>query len=324
MNSSIKSAADRLLREDGGSYRRLVRLHSVIASGVWLVIFGLIFMAQYLSPEPSLGNLGTRALLFTSQIVLIALGLLLTPFWETGLSYAALDFIHGKRNMNRDLAEGFRCLKPVCGCLAFQGIQYGLLYFIGNTLTSFILMLFPFSQLFYSDVALLLSDVSVPIRGRFVITAAVYGFFFLSIVIFIGSQLFYRYRLTRYIILDNEEMGGIRATAASRGMMRKNKGKMFKLDLSFWWFHIPGLLGMLLPVAALLLYYLDIHLSTDWQIAGWIAVAVSLVLRLAVNLIGKPKVAATYALFYDRLVNKESEPIVEDPPQGYRAPWQGN
>lgn len=315
MHHTIKDTAANLLKSRGGTYRRLAHIHSGVTIGAWLVLFIASYLVQYLSPEGGLSNMDTYALIFTAQVVLILLGLILTPFWETGLSYVALDFVRDRRNLTGDLAEGFRCLKPLGGALVFQGVQYALAYLISNSVTVFLLTLLPLPQSFYSDATALLKEPSSPLEGRMLLVAAVYAAVFLIALAFLVSQIFYRYRMTRYLILDDVNAKGVGASLAGMKLMKRNKRKLLKLDLSFWWFYIPEFLGFILPVAVLLLSALQVPLSPRTQTLCWAIAGGCLLLRLVVHLIGKPKLAASYALFYERLLKQEEEPIVEDAPK---------
>lgn len=314
MYRQMKRKAAALLKENGRTYQRLMRFHCGIAAGIWLVLFLSVYLLLQLSPKEGLSNMDTQAFIFTVQVMLIILGLFLTPFWEAGASYVSLDFIRGKRNYFPDLSVGFRCLKPLSVSMLIRGFQYLLVYYISGTLATFVLQLAPFSQIFYEDLTVLLTEPDTPLQGKMVIVAAVYGFVLTGIIVFLASQLFYRYRMTRYIILDNEETGGMKAIAESKAMMKKKKVKMFRLDLSFWWYHLPQFLGLLLPIGAMLIAIFHLAPSAQVENICWLAAGGSLVLRLVVGLLGKPKVAAVYGLFYQELSSPRPE-ITVDPPK---------
>ena len=320
MYRQIKRTAKTLLKENGRTYQRMVRIHSGLVTAIWLVLFLAAYLLLRLSPQGGLHDLDTQALLFTLQAVLILLALFLTPFWETGASIVSLDFVRGRRNVLSDLLEGFRCLKPLSLSMLFRGIQYALVYFISGTLATMILYLAPFSAVFYKDLEVLLSEPSTPLKGKMVIVAVVYGFVLACVMVFLITQLLYRYRMTRYIILDNAEMSGVKATNESKRIMKKKKFAAFRLDLSFWWFYLPQALGLLLPIGALLIS--NFHTASSPRVKNfcWMVAGISLLLRLVVGILGKPKVAASYALFYEALSSPEPEVTVEDgPPPPF--PW---
>lgn len=314
MHRHIKGRVSTLLKENGRTYQRLIRLHNGITTGVWLVLFGAAYLLLNLTPDGGLSNLDNQALIFTFQAVVILLGLFLTPFWEAGASYVALDFIRDRRNLSSDLLEGFQYLKPMSLSMLFRGIQYALVYFISGSLARVVLQLAPFSSVFYADLTVLLTEPTTPLKGKMVIVAVVYGFVLVNVMGFLASQLFYRYRMTHYIILDNEETGGVKAALDSKGLMKKKKLAMFRLDLSFWWFYLPQILGLLLPIGALLISGFHAAPSARAEMICWVVAGCSLVLRLIIGVIGKPQVAAAYALFYEELSSPGPEVTVEDGP----------
>ena len=331
MLRGIKNTAIHLLQGDTGTYQHLIRVHSTIKVGAWLLLFALGYLIKYLAPDGGLSNLNVHSLLFTAQVLLILVGLFLSPFWETGLSYISLDFIRGRRTMSKDLCEGFRCLKPLLGAMAFQGIQYVLLYFISRSATGVVLTLLPFSQAFYHDAETLLQNPSTPLKGKMLIVAVVYGIVFVSLLLFLSLQVFFRYRITRPIILDDENISSMKASNQSRTLMKGKKKKLFQLDLSLWWFYIPEFLGILLPITVLLISSIEFQIPPHWETALWIAAALSLLLRLAVNYFAKATVCTYYAVFYDSLLNQDEEPTVEDHSSNSsqkrskpdkRVPWQ--
>lgn len=311
----MKYTAAQLLKKSDGSYQQLVRTHSAITVGGWLVLFLLSFFVSFISPEGGLSNLGMQSMIFTAQIILILTGLFLIPFWETGLSWIAMDFVRGRRSIPGDLNEGFRCTKPILGSMVFQGIQYVIGYFLCSSAATVVLTLLPFSQAFYQDAEFLLQNPDTPLKGRMLIVATVYGIVFFSLLLCFLVFISLQYRMSRRVILDNEDLTGIKASAESRKLLKRRKKKLLALDLSFWWFYIPELLGILLPAAAILISGLELSLSPTANIMLWASAAFGLVLRLIIHFIAKPKVAASYALFYEQLITREEEPIVENPPQ---------
>ena len=52
------------------------------------------------------------------------------------------------------------------------------------------------------------------------------------------AMISYSYRMTDYIILDQPGCSGFRAMQQSKQLMRGNKLKLFRVDLSFWWYHL--------------------------------------------------------------------------------------
>jgi uncharacterized membrane protein len=149
------------------------------------------------------------------------------------------------------------------GSIAFQCIQYVLIYFVSSSATGFALTLLPFPQAFYEDATTLLQDPSTPLQGRMLIVAVIYAIAFASILIFLSSRIFYRYRMTRFLILDDENTGGMKAAMESRNLMKGNKKHLFRLDLSFWWFYLLEILLTALCFGDVVLGFMGVEMTTD-------------------------------------------------------------
>ncbi|MBO4897173.1 MAG: DUF975 family protein [Clostridia bacterium] len=99
----------------------------------------------------------------------------------------------------------------------------------------------------------------------------VFTVFLRDLFIFLWSLLFiipgivkaYSYRLVPYILSDNPGINGEEALKKSSEMMKGNKWKTFKLDLSFiWWF----LLSVITLGIVYLFYVNPYFLATDAEL----------------------------------------------------------
>lgn len=313
MFRNIKHSATQLLQQNQGSYRHLVRTHSFISTGTWLLLFIICYVIQNLTPDGGLSNLGMHSILLTIQVSLILLRLFMAPLWEKGLTFVALEFVRGHRNTPKELNEGFFHLKPTSGSMFIQGLQYFLMYFISGSVTSLVLTLLPLSQTFYSDITKLLLDPSTPLRGRMLIAAGVYSIVFLCILLYLCLRVFYRYRLTGPIILDNENISGTKATFNSRRLMRGHKKALLKLDLSYWWFHFPSLLGLVVPIFVLFITGSEITLSFKQEATLIMIAALTWLMRLMIHYFTKHKVCAVYVLFYEQLKEQHENTVSLNP-----------
>ncbi|MBQ5504413.1 MAG: DUF975 family protein, partial [Oscillospiraceae bacterium] len=101
------------------------------------------------------------------------------------------------------------------------------------------------------------------------------GFGFLLFVL-PGIILSYRYRLVYYVMFDNPQMGPIACMRESGRLMRGNKARLFRLDLSFlgWIILAAVVSAIFLPVLDIWLtpyielsrayFYLDLVPNGDW------------------------------------------------------------
>jgi uncharacterized membrane protein len=331
MKHHFKNTTAKMLGERANNYPYLVRIHSLISTGFWLILFTLCYLAQFISPEGGLSNLAAHSLLFTIQIILILGGFILTPLWEVGLRHIALDFVRSKNTTHENLLAGFRCSSPLLVSALYQGYRYTLAYLISNISSALILSLLPFSQAFYQDATYLLENPTSPLEGRLIIAAVVIATVFIPILIFTFSQVFYRYRMSDRLILDHEQYNGIIASLESKSLIEGYKKQLFQIDIRYWWYYLANLLSYLLPITLILINGLDIPLTETTEAILLFSAIGSMVIRLLVLILAKPKLAATYAIFYDHLTEqpkRTSKDTVQDTaspsdkPKNTKFPWQ--
>ena len=122
----------------------------------------------------------------------------------------------------------------------------------------------------------------------------------------IAIPISYRLRLSTYCLIDLPRPGALRAIGTSRKIMRGNCLQLFKLDLSFWWYH--GLLMLASAVQMLPLLGLPLPLSFDAQY--YLFYALYLVMVSAIYLLLRNRVETAYAAAYDAIREKPQENAV--------------
>jgi hypothetical protein len=101
--------------------------------------------------------------------------------------------------------------------------------------------------------------------------------------------------------------------------MKGYRRTLFLLDIRFWWFYLLELLICAVAFGDLILPALGIALPFSALTAGWVFPIVALLARLALYWLAKPRMAVTYALFYQQVCeggHKEPEPA-----KPKRMPW---
>ncbi|MBQ3215221.1 MAG: DUF975 family protein [Oscillospiraceae bacterium] len=298
--------------------RRLLAIHAGVTAGLALVLSIISFILNYaITPAGGLGSLDLQAALSTAQVTLRLMQMVLTPFWAAGLCAAALSLARGLRTTPADLTAGFRRFKPLLTSGLTIGIHYLGRGIISMYLSSTLLGFTPLAQTLYdaSDVLEknpempldeLLGDAFVPIMVTFF---AIFAVVFLAV----SLPVFYRYRMTGYLILDEQEKSGVRATLRSRIMMQRRRWDLAKLDLSFWWYYLLLGLGMTLCYGDLILSAAGIALPIPDTVAYWLFLCLGLLMQLGVKILAGPKVAVTYAHRYERY--RSSDPPARKPKQ---------
>ena len=285
--------------------RRLLAIHAGATVALSLVLSIISFVLNYaINPSGGLGSMDLQAALSTAQIVLQLVQVVLTLLWAAGLCYAAIGIARGARAIPSDLTEGFSRFKPLLSSGILIALQYVTRAIISVYLSAQLMAFTPLAQTLYDaaealeehpDMALtaLLGDAFVPVVATFI------GIF---VVVFlaVSAPVFYRYRMTSYLIVDGEEKGGIRAMLRSRMLMQRRQWELAKLDLSFWWYYLLLAVGMVLCYGDLILAAAGVTLPIPDIAAYWLFLCLGLLVQLGVKILAGPKVAVTYAHRYDR------------------------
>lgn len=271
-------------------------------------------LADRISGTGGLGNLGTHTLLSTIQAMLPILQMLLLVGWNTGYSVAVLKISRRQHADAHTLEEGFSLFWPMLRASLAEAMIYFSVIMFSFYLSMQIYMFTPWSNdliallepampsilstgtLVLDDAVLLPAmDAMLPMMVLFVLLCAV-----------LSIPVSYRLRMYCFCLIDAPRGGALRAIATSRRIMRRNCFRLFRLDLSFWWYH--GLLAIAGAVQMLPLLGLPLPLSFDAQY--YLFYGIYLILVTAVYTLMRNRVETTYAAAYETLREKPEENAV--------------
>lgn len=324
----LKTSARENLPAD---HKKLTLIHTAAALGISLMVTLLqYYLNQQISAAGGLSGLGTRTILETAQLVLSYGVNLALPFWELGFLFAALRMARGQQTGLTDLLEGFRRFGPALRKLVIQGMLY-----TGAAVASMYIGAFVFSM---TPLASPLMELLAPVLAESMdVTAAqnmllalpvetllelFLPFFVIAGILFValGLMLFYRFRVSDFILMDQPKTGALAALFGSSHMTKGHRRKLLKLDLSFWWFYLLAAVAALIMNADLLLPYLNITLPIPGDASWLVCYALGLAVQLVVYWQFYGHVQATYATAYDTL---RQLPAAEPKPQPVpkRLPW---
>ena len=307
------------LRNAAYSPKILLAIHSGALIGLSLLLSLVSYILnKAIQPSGGLESLGLQAVLATAQLVLQMTQLVVTPFWTAGLCYAAIGIARGRKTVPSDLLMGFNKILPIVTSSLMIGFQYMWRVFLSVFLSSQIVAFTPAGSILYeaaqkiedvtaeADVVALLGDDFIPVM-------ATYGGILLLVMLVLVVPVFYRYRMTTYLIMDGQEKGGLRAMLRSRMLMFRRRWALAKLDLSFWWYYLLLTLCASLGMGDLILQTVGVTLPMSDAVAYWVFLSLGLGSQLLVKTLAGPKVEVTYAHCYDRFLNEASlpEPPVE-------------
>ena len=318
--------SSRQLREDAGrqlSKAREPQKIVLIYTGILLGVSAFSTVAQYLlgsgiSQTGGLRNLGLRSMLSTvsnilpiaQYIILLCLGL--------GFAAAALRIARGQFASPMTLKAGFERFWPLAKCTLLQGLILLAVGFGSFYLAMAIYMFSPFSEGFFTIITPLLADESILSTGIPVLDEAtslalmdqmwpmfiIFGILFLALAI----PVTYRYRLVNYLIIDRPGIGAFAALRTSNSLMKGNKRRFFRLDLGFWWYYVLLSLASVVCYGDLVLAMLGISLPMSSTVSYFLFYALFLAADFVIYWFNLNRVEVTYALAYDALIPKQSNP----------------
>lgn len=322
---ALKNEADGVLHDAAYQPRRLVLIHTGIALGVSLLLALISYILDHsVSGDGGLSGLDTQAALATAQVVLQLASIVVMPFWQAGLLFAMLGYARNRAVDPQNLTEGFRRFVPILTSSLMMGAQYVVRGIASVYLSSILVAFTPFAAPVYELSVLLEKDPNLDITAVHV--DGMVGFYAAVVVIFLlvfavlALPVYYRYRMVNYIIMDDQKAGGLKAMLMSRIMMHRRRMKLFKLDLSFWWFYALELLLSAISLGSVLLPLAGVVLPFSEDAGYWIFQLLYVAGQLGLYYAARPKLEMTYALCYEQFRQSAEPPAPPRPPQVH--PWE--
>lgn len=127
------------------------------------------------------------------------------------------------------------------------------------------------------------------------------------LLVLVYLPVFYRLRLVDYSLLEHPKEGAWMAFRRSSWMMRGNGMKMFRLDLSYWWYYLLQAVLSVICYGDVLLSMAGISLPWSGEISFFLFYLLSLVGQFALYQLARNRVAVTYAAAYQALVDAHTK-----------------
>ena len=294
--STVKKQAARILRERSPEFRKTMLLHSAV-SVVFLLLTALVgfFLNHAMADNQGLSGMGNTAILRTAQVMLTMIGNILLPFWELGILYAATRAVRGESTEFSWLARGFHRFGMV---IRYFFLWFVILMAVGLVCSNVIMVLTMFlpapqaitealggvDPTAYTDFALMLEDMmkalsQVP-KAQLLWYFVPMGIIYVSAYIALLIMLSYRFKMSRYLLLDETPMRARKTLGISGKITRGERGNLFKLDLSFWWYYLLQIAVAAVVYVPDILKAAGITLPVDGSTANLLAYVVYCVLSL--------------------------------------------
>lgn len=295
--------------------RQIVLIYTAGLVGLSLILTAADFiLSELIAGTGGLGNLGTHTMLSTLQSMLPFAQMLLLLGWNAGYAIAVLKIFRRQYADERTLQEGFSLFWPMLRAALLEAMIYFSLIMFSFYLA---MQIYMFTPWFKDLVALLepalpsILSTATPVLDDALVAPAmkatapmmvIFGILYLVVSV----PVTYRLRLSVFCLIDAPRAGAMNALRTSRRIMRGNCFRLFRLDLSFWWYHV--LVALAGTIQMLPLMGLPIPMSFDAQY--YLFFAIYLILISAVYVLLRNRVETTYAAVYEALREKPQENAV--------------
>lgn len=296
--------------------RRLVLIYCGVIALLTLGSNGLHWLLDsHIGGTGGLSGLGMRSVLQTVQELLTYINLFFGPFWSAGFLYAMLSMVRGQAPGTGDLLAGFRRFGRVLAHTAFQFLVMVTLVMAVVNVAAVIFSVTPLSADYAEKMSLLLNDPAVLGADGLVdlskvpmdaMLSAMLPMLVIALALLapVGIWLSYGFRMSLYLVMERP-ISGARAYFESMRLMRGHKWQLFRLDLSFWWYHGLGLLISMVGYLDAILTLLGIPLPMDATGMFFLTLGAYCVLQTGLYLWKKCQVDAAYVLAYEAIAYPE-------------------
>ena len=306
--SVLKQDAARALKT-GREPGKVITAYAGISAALTALVFVVsYFLSRSLDGTGGLRNLGSYQILQTIQSCLPVVQILAGLVLELGYISAMMRISRRQYADHTDLKAGTGYLGPMIRLsawigLVMLGIAFGCYY-----VSYLIFLMTPWGSamlktVFAMSQSGIVLDGTAPIDEAVMVqlTQSTLPLMLIFLVIFgvAGIWLSYRYRMAVYCLLDNPRAGAMAAVRESRRLMRGNWRKLFRLDLSFWWYFAGVVLASCIGDAATVVEALGISLTIDPDVLYFLSLGGYLAVQFALEYFCRNRVECTYILAYD-------------------------
>lgn len=282
------------------------------------VIFMLadLLIARMMPQTGGLSTIGLRSFFSTLSSILPLISFLLSMCLGFGYLGGMVRISRGQYASPNVLRTGFERFWPLLRLVILKGLIFLFVSMAASYLSIFLFTLSPFSDRFLAIAEPMLTGGSLLNEGTLTMDETMMNsllsastplmIIFLAAMVLLVVPMYYRLRLTNYILYDHPEAGARFAIRESKKMMRTHRLEFFKLDLSFWWFYLALAACYLLAYGDLFLALAGISLPVSSNIVSIVFFLLSCGVELALCFRLRNQVEVTYALAYNSLKPKDS------------------
>lgn len=297
--------------------KRIVLIYTglVLGANILSVLLSYVLGLQ-IDQTTGLRGLSTRNTLSAIQTMLPLVQSVLVMCLDLGYLSSMLRIARGQYASPNGLRLGFDRFWVLLRSQIILGLFYVGICIVSVYASSMIYMITPLSKGTMELLMPLMSEASL-LNPEILLEGAVYDqllstmtpAFVLFGIVFIALYIpvTYRFRMTRYIIIEKPGIGAIAALRESRMMMRGNAVDLFKLDLHLWWYYAALVVSSVICYGDQILPMLGVEFPFSSDLAYFLFYGAYWVIQSAVYIFLRNRTEVTYALAYDAIKPEEKK-----------------
>lgn len=295
----------------------------LVYTGILTAVSAVTTVSQYclekgIARTGGLQNMGLRSVLSTLGACLPLVQFVILACLGLGFTAAMLRTARGQYVSPRTLKAGVERFWVLIRCTLIRGLIYAGIGIGSVYLAAIVFAISPLSDQAAERLLPLLST-SGGLTGAPVLDAATeeavldalgpvlpaFLLIFLGIFLALSLPVIYRYRMVDYLLIDRPGIGALAALRESRTMMRGNRFRLFRLDLSFWWYYGLSAVAAVVCYGDVLMQLLGIPMPFSVDVGYFLFYGAYLAVNFAVFYFFAARVECTYAAAYDSLVPRQ-------------------
>ena len=309
-----KNAAERVAAAENSKKIVLIYVGAVTMLALLVTVVNYVLKLQ-ISQLGGLSNMGLRSVLSTVQSVLPMLQSVVTLCLQLGYMAAMLRVARQQYASEQTLKLGFDRFWVLLRYVILESCLYTLAGLAAFWIAVQVYLLTPLSRSAMSMVTPEMADPNVIIEllqdpvfaGE--ITAAMLPLFVLFGILYtvLFVPINYSLRMGRYVLIDKPGQGAVFAMKESRNMMRGSRVRLFKLDVSLWWWYAISVISSLLCYGDVLLPMVGVELPFSADVSYFLFYGLFLVAQFLAAYFFGNYIQVVYAQVYNALKPREKD-----------------
>ena len=309
-----KNAAERVAAAENSKKIVLIYVGAVTVLALLVTVVNYVLKLQ-ISQLGGLSNMGLRSVLSTVQSVLPMLQSVVTMCLQLGYMAAMLRVARQQYASEQTLKLGFDRFWVLLRYVILESCLYTLAGLAAFWIAVQIYLLTPLSRSAMSMVTPEMVDPNVIMEllhdpvfaGE--ITSAMLPLFILFGILYavLFVPINYSLRMGRYVLIDKPGQGAAFAMKESRKMMRGSRVRLFKLDVSLWWWYAISLFSTVLCYGDVLLPMVGVELPFSADVSYFLFYGLFLAAQFLAAYFFGNYIQVVYAQVYNALKPREKD-----------------